>query len=341
MTDKKTIKVVQISEKNGPFELKERPMPEPARNQVLIKVEACGVCHGESSVKAGHFGGFPRVPGHEVVGTIVKAGSDVNQKYWKIGDRVGVGWHGGHCFQCPPCRRGKFGACVLSGATGVKQDGGYAEYMLANFEALAHIPEVFTSAEAAPLLCAGVTVYNSMRHSGAKPGDLVVVLGIGGLGHLAIQFANRMGFRVVAVSTKDDKKEMALKLGAHHFINSSKEDPVNAVINLGRAQLVAGTAPNGKLMSDMVSALSIDGKLLVLSVSEPLNVNPLQLIMRKACIQGWASGCPPDLEDTLNFAALTGVRPIIETFKLEEANEAYDSMMNSTVRFRAVIVPDQ
>jgi len=238
--------VVQISEKNGPFELKERPMPEPARNQVLIKVEACGVCHGESSVKAGHFGGFPRVPGHEAVGTIVKAGSDVNQKYWKIGDRVGVGWHGGHCFQCPPCRRGKFGACVLSGATGVKQDGGYAEYMLANFEALAHIPEVFTSAEAAPLLCAGVTVYNSMRHSGAKPGDLVVVLG-----------------------------------------------------------------------------------------------NPLQLIMRKACIQGWASGCPPDLEDTLNFAALTGVRPIIETFKLEEANEAYDSMMNSTVRFRAVIVPDQ
>jgi propanol-preferring alcohol dehydrogenase len=328
----------QISKKGGPFEIVERPIPEPARNQVLIKVEACGVCHSDVVVKEDlmHIQ-YPRVPGHEVVGTIVKMGDAVSEKYWKVGQRVGCGWHGGHCFQCQYCRRGDFVMCKEEQITGVNKDGGYAEYMVAPFEALASIPDELSSAEAAPLLCAGITVYNSMRNAGVITGSNVVIVGIGGLGHLAIQYARKMGYNVVAVSTSDDKKDSAFKLGAHHFINSKKENLVEAVNRLGGAKLVVDTSSDVQTLSELASALDVNGKLLALAISGDFKVHPLTLISKRCSIIGWPSGTAVDSEDTLKFSAMTDVKPIIETYPLEKANEAYERMISNKARFRVVL----
>jgi D-arabinose 1-dehydrogenase-like Zn-dependent alcohol dehydrogenase len=332
------MKVAQISKAGGNFEVVERPIPEPGRMQVRIKVEACGVCHSDAIVKQGHWPGleYPRVPGHEVAGRIDKVGADVVQ--WKPGQRVGVGWHGGHCFICDPCRRGDFNLCVVEKITGISFDGGYAEYMIAPSEAVAAIPEDLPADEAAPLLCAGITVYNSLRNAGARPGDLVAVQGIGGLGHLGIQYARQMGFRTVAIGRGQDKEALARKLGAHHYIDTNVGDPAAALQKLGGARVALATAPDSKSIAALTDGLGKNGKLLIVGAGlDPLAITPLQLIMARRTVQGWPSGSSIDSEDTMQFSSLTGVRPMIERYPLEKAAEAFDQMMSGRVRFRAVL----
>jgi 2-desacetyl-2-hydroxyethyl bacteriochlorophyllide A dehydrogenase len=332
------MKAVQVSKPGGNFEIVERPIPEPGRAQVRIRVEACGVCHSDALVKETGFPGlqYPRVPGHEIAGRIDAVGADVTQ--WKPGQRVGVGWHGGHCFTCEPCRRGHFILCKFEKITGVSFDGGYAEYAVVPAEAVAAMPDDLPADEAAPLLCAGITVFNSMRHTGATAGDLVAVQGIGGLGHLGVQFARQMGFRTVAIGRGGDKEVLVRKLGAHHYIDTATAAPAAALQALGGARVILATAPDSKAISDLVDGLGPDGKLVIVGASlEPLTITPVQLIFARRTLRGWPSGSSIDSEDTLRFSSLSGVRPMIERFPLEKAAEAYDQMSSGRVRFRAVL----
>ncbi|MCM8570558.1 alcohol dehydrogenase [Gramella jeungdoensis] len=334
------MKAALIEEKGGDFVVKEIDKPSPDENEVLIKVEACGICHSDNFVKEGAFPGieYPRVPGHEVVGIIEEIGSNVSN--WKKGQRVGVGWHGGHCFECEPCRRGDFIHCENGKISGISYDGGYAEYMTAPNEAVAGVPEDLSSADAAPLLCAGITVYNALRNSGIQAGDVVAVQGIGGLGHLAIQYASKMGMRTVAISTSDDKKELAKELGAHHFINTGNKDASEELQKLGGARLILATAPHSDAISSVVDGLGIDGKLLMVAATgEPIEVSPMQLLMGRKSAAGWPSGTAMDSEDTLNFSAMTGTKPMIEEYPLDNVNEAFERMMNNKARFRVVLKP--
>jgi D-arabinose 1-dehydrogenase-like Zn-dependent alcohol dehydrogenase len=332
------MKAVQVSKPGGNFELVERPTPEPRRGQVRIKVEACGVCHSDAIVKETGWPGlqYPRVPGHEISGRVDTVGADVTQ--WKPGQRVGVGWHGGHCFTCDPCRRGDFINCKFEKITAIHFDGGYAEYVVVPAEAVAFMPDDLPADEAAPLLCAGITVYNALRNSGARAGDLVAVQGIGGLGHLGIQYARQMGFRTVAIGRGGDKQVLAKKLGAHEYIDTSAEDPSQALQKLGGASVVLTTAPDSKSMSDLVNGLGPNGTLMIVGADlAPLSVTPVQLIFGNRSIRGKASGTARDSQDTLEFSALSGVRPMIERYPLEKAADAFEQMISGKARFRVVL----
>lgn len=332
------MKAVQVSKAGGNFELVERNIPEPGRNQVRIKVEACGICHSDALVKEGHWPGlqYPRVPGHEIAGRIDAVGADVTN--WKPGQRVGVGWHGGHEFTCEFCRRGDFNNCKNEKITALTHDGGYAEYMISPAEAVAAIPDDLPAAEAAPLLCAGITVFNALRNSGARAGDLVAVQGIGGLGHLGIQYARQMGFRTFAIGRGKDKEALARKLGATHYVDTAAGDPAAELQMFGGARIILATAPDSKSMSAVFNGLSRNGKLIVVGAgSDPLAVTPIQLIVGRTSLQGWASGTAMDSEDTMQFSALSGVRPMIEKYPLEKAAEAYEQMISGRARFRVVL----
>lgn len=331
------MRAMVVKEANGPLVLEDRPVPEPGPGEVRIAVGACGVCHSDAFVKFAAFPGMelPRVPGHEVAGTIDELGDGVD--HFAVGEKVGVGWHGGHCHTCDACRRGAFINCANARICGISYDGGYADYMVAPWEAVARIPDELSPTEAGPLLCAGVTTFNALRNSGARPGDVVAVQGVGGLGHLALQYARRMGFRTVALSRGTDKRELAIELGAHDYIDSAADDPVEALHALGGADVLLATAPSGKAIEGVVNGLSARGTLmLVAAAPEPFGVNAMTMLSGRA-IHGWPSGSAVDSEDTLQFSALTDVRPQVETFPLEEANEAFATMMDNTVRFRAVL----
>ena len=335
---KTKMKVAQISKPGGDFELVERDIPEPGPGQVRIKVEACGVCHSDMLVKEGYWPGlqYPRVPGHEIAGRIDALGSGVTA--WKPGDRVGVGWHGGHDFVCDECRRGDFAMCANRKVTGIDYDGGYAEYVIAPAEALAAIPNQVPAEEAGPFMCAGVTVFNALRNSGARPGNLVAVQGIGGLGHLGIQYARKMGFETVALGRGQDKEPLAKQLGAHHYIDSSAVDTVAELQKLGGARVILATAPNANAISDVVGGLGIDGNLVIPAApNDPLTVGVFPLLMGRRQISGCYSGSARDSQDTLEFSALTGVHPMIEKFPLSRVAEAYERMHSGKVRFRAVL----
>jgi D-arabinose 1-dehydrogenase-like Zn-dependent alcohol dehydrogenase len=332
------MKAVQVSKPGGNFELVERNIPEPARNQVRIKVEACGICHSDALVKEGYWPGiqYPRVPGHEIAGRIDAVGADVTN--WKAGQRVGVGWHGGHDFTCNACRRGDFINCQNEKITAISHDGGYQEYMVTPAEAVAAIPDELPAAEAAPLLCAGITVFNALRNSGARAGDLVAVQGIGGLGHLGIQYSRQMGFRTFAIGRGKDKEALARKLGATHYVDTAAGDPVAELQKFGGARVILATAPDSKSMSALVNGLSSNGEFVVVGAgSDPITVTPFQVIAGRKSIQGWASGTAADSEDTMQFSALSGVRPMIEKFPLEKAAEAYEQMISGRARFRVVL----
>jgi alcohol dehydrogenase/propanol-preferring alcohol dehydrogenase len=334
------MKAAQVAKPNAPLELVERDVPEPEPRHVRIKVEACGICHSDMFTVAGAFPGiqYPRVPGHEVVGIIDAVGPEVPD--WKLGMRVGVGWHGGHCGHCDSCRRGDFVTCIRGQVPGIAYDGGYAEYMIAPFEALASIPDDLKSEDAAPLLCAGITTFNALRHSGARAGDLVAILGIGGLGHLGVQFATKMGFKTVAIARGADKGPLAKKLGAHTYIDSTVQNAAEELTKLGGAKVILATVTDSKSMSSVLAGLGIDGKLVVVGASaEPIEVTPLLLISGRRSIAGWPSGTAPGSEDTLQFSVLTNVRPMIEIFPLAKAEEAYQRMMSGKARFRVVLKP--
>lgn len=332
------MKAVQVPKGGGDFELVEREIPAPGAGQVRIKLQACGICHSDQLVKEGHWPGlqYPRVPGHEVAGVIDAVGAGVTR--WKAGERVGVGWHGGQDNTCAACREGDFANCEASMITGFTYDGGYQEYMVAPIEAVARIPDRLDAAEAAPLLCAGITTYNSLRHSGARPGDLVAVQGIGGLGHLGVQFANKFGYRVAAVGRGPENAALAKKLGAHHYIDSKATNAAEELQKLGGAQVILATAPSSKAMSEIFGGLGRRGTLLVIGAdTAALEIPPTGLIIGSKRVQGWASGTPSDSEDTLRFAALTGVRPMIEKFPLEKAAEGYARMNSGHAQFRVVL----
>lgn len=333
------MKAVQVSKPNGPFEVVSREVREPGPGEIRVKVEACGVCHSDALTRAGAYPGLtlPRVPGHEIAGRVDAVGANVTA--WKPGDRVGVGWHGGHCFVCTPCRKGDFVNCEKARVTGVSFDGGYAEYAVVPYEAAARIPDDLDALEAGPLLCAGITTYNALRNSGARPGDTVAVQGIGGLGHLAIQYAARMGFRTVALSHGSDKEALARELGAHAYVDTQNANAAAALTKLGGADLVLATAPHSAAIASTLDGLKPRGKLLIVAAAfEPLQVSALSLLSGKA-IAGWPSGSAIDSEETMRFSALTGVHPRIERFPLEKAEEAFDKVMSNRIRFRAVLVP--
>ncbi len=332
------MRCVQVKNADGPFELVERDIPVPAAGQVLIRVQACGICHSDSFTKVGAFPGiaYPRVPGHEVVGVIEKVGERVPN--WQVGRRVGVGWHGGHCGHCQSCRRGDFITCANGQIPGISYDGGYADYMVAPFEALVAIPDELEATEAAPLLCAGITTYNALRNSGVRAGDTVAILGIGGLGHLAVQFAAKMGCRTVAIARGADKEPLARELGAHHYFDSTTQDVVSELTSLGGARVILSTVTNAQAMSSVLGGLSIGGKMMAVGASsDPIEVSPILLIMGHRSIQGWPSGTSIDSEDTLNFSVLADIRPMVETMPLEKAAEAYEKMMSGAARFRMVV----
>jgi len=332
------MKVAQVPKPGAPFEIVERDIPQPGPMQVRIKVHACGVCHSDVLVKEGMLPWlqYPRVPGHEICGHIDAVGAGVVA--WKSGQMVGVGWHGGHCFVCEPCRRGDFVLCVNEKVTGLSYDGGYGEYVVVPAEAVAAMPEGISDEEAAPLLCAGITVFNSMRNAGAGPGELVAVQGMGGLGHLGVQFARQMGFRTVAVGRGADKDHLARKLGAHVYVDSGAVDASEELQKLGGARLIVATAPDAKAMSALVGGLGPKGTLLIIGVpGESLSISPMQIVLKKQRIQGWPSGSAIDSEDTLRFSVLTGVRPMIERYPLAKAGEAFDFMMSGKARFRVVL----
>ena len=332
------MKVAQVPKGGADFQIVEREVPSPGPGQVRIKVQACGVCHSDVLTKEGAWPGiqYPRVPGHEVAGIIDELGAGVSE--WKQGQRVGVGWHGGHDGTCSSCRRGDFMNCRNQKIAGISYDGGYQEYMLAPVEALAAIPEGLSDVDAAPLLCAGITTFNALRHSGALPGDLVAVQGVGGLGHLGIQFANRFGYRVAAIGRGSENAALAKKLGANVYIDSRATNAAEELQRLGGAQVILATAPSSKAMSTLIDGLGPNGKLMVIGAAfDPIEVTPIQLISGSRTIQGWASGTAADSEDTLRFAELTGVRPMIETYPLEKAGEAYARMMSGDAEFRVVL----
>lgn len=332
------MKVAQISKPGADFEIVEREIPNPSAGQVRIKVQACGVCHSDVFTKEGSWPGiqYPRVPGHEVVGIIDAVGAGVSE--WKKGQRAGVGWHGGHDGTCLQCRRGDFRNCRNLKVPGISYDGGYQQYMVAPVEALVAIPETLSDTEAAPLLCAGVTTFDALRHSGALPGDLVAVEGIGGLGHLGIQFANKLGYKVAAIGRGSETAALAKKLGASVYIDTKSTNAAEALQKMGGAQVILATAPSSKAMSELIDGLAPNGKLIVIGVaSDPIEVTPVQLIVGTKNIQGTAAGTPAGEEDTLNFAELTGVRPMIEKYPLEKAGEAYARMMSGKAEFRVVL----
>jgi D-arabinose 1-dehydrogenase-like Zn-dependent alcohol dehydrogenase len=332
------MKAAQVPKPGADFEIVERDIPKPSAGEVRIKVQACGVCHSDAFTKEGQWPGiqYPRVPGHEVVGIIDELGDGVSQ--WRKGQRVGVGWHGGHDGTCRACRRGDFRNCQNLKVPGISYDGGYQQFMVAPVEALVAMPESLVAAEAAPLLCAGITTYNALRHSGALPGDLVAVQGIGGLGHLGIQFASKFGYEVAAIGRGSENAALAKKLGASVYIDSKSTNAAEALQKLGGAQVILATAPNSKAMSELFDGLGPNGKLMVIGVAfDPLEVTPVQLVTGSRTIQGWASGTSADEEDTLRFAELSGVRPMIETYPLEKAAEGYARMMSGKAQFRVVL----
>ena len=332
------MKKVIVSGAGGGFAPMDEPIAEPRSGHARVKVQACGVCHSDALTKDGTWPGilYPRVPGHEIAGVIDAVGPDVDS--WKIGDRVGIGWHGGHCGKCESCRRGDFITCVKLQVPGISYDGGYAEYVSVPIEALARIPDGLAPEEAAPLMCAGITTFNALRHSGASPGDLVAIQGIGGLGHLGIQFASKFGFATVAVGRGEQNKNLALELGARFYIDARAQDVAKELSALGGARAIIATAPDSKAMGSLIDGLGVDGKLVTIAVSfEPFSVSSPQLLMARKSIMGWPSGTSKDSEDTLRFAAANGVRPMIETFPLERAADAYDHMMSGKVRFRSVL----
>jgi len=336
------MKAAQITKAGGDFEIVEREIPEPGRGQVRIRVEACGVCHSDVLVKDGGWPGlqYPRVPGHEIAGVIDAVGAGVTQ--WKTGQRVGVGWHGGQDGTCLACRRGDFSNCVSLKVTGISYDGGYQEYMVAPVEAVAGRPESLDAAEAAPLMCAGVTTFNALRHSGALPSDLVAVQGIGGLGHLGVQFAHKFGYEVAAIGRGPGSAALAKKLGAHVYIDSAATDAVAELQKRGGARAIVATAPSGRAMSSLIDGLGANGTMMVVGATmEPIEVTPSQLISNMRRLHGWASGVPADSEDTLKFAELTGVRPMIERYPLEKAAEAYARMMSGRAEFRVVLTMER
>jgi D-arabinose 1-dehydrogenase-like Zn-dependent alcohol dehydrogenase len=326
--------------KSGALDLVQLDVPEPRAGQVRIRVEACGVCHSDSLTvnRAFPWIQLPRTPGHEVAGAIDAVGAGVDS--WKVGQRVGVGWHGGHCGHCDSCRKGDFVTCRNQQICGISYDGGYAQYMVAPVEALVSIPAELVAADAGPLLCAGITVFNSLRNAGARPGDLVAVLGIGGLGHLGVQFAVKMGYRTVALARGRDKEALAKQLGAHLYIDTTERDPAAELAKLGGARVVLATVTSSKAMSAVMGGLGVDGKLVILGADmEPLSLNTVPMIMARQSVQGWPSGAPHDSEDTLAFSVLTGVRAMIETVPLAQAPQAYERMMSGKARFRMVVLP--
>jgi D-arabinose 1-dehydrogenase-like Zn-dependent alcohol dehydrogenase len=332
------MKAVQIPKPGADFQVVDREIPKPAAGQVRIKVQACGVCHSDVFTKDGAWPGiqYPRVPGHEIAGIIDETGAGVTA--WRKGQRAGVGWHGGHDGTCTPCRRGDFRNCRNLTIPGISYDGGYQEYMLAPVEALAAIPDTLSDAEAAPLLCAGITTYNALRHSGAFPGDLVAVQGVGGLGHLGIQFANKFGYRVAAIGRGPENAVLAKKLGASTYIDSTSVNAAEALQKLGGAQVIVATAPSSKAMSELIDGLAPNGRFMVIGATfDSIEVAPVQLINGSRTLQGWTAGTPADSEDTLRFAELTGVRPMIETYPLARAGEAYARMMSGKAQFRVVL----
>jgi len=333
-----TMKVAQVSKPGAGFQVVEREIPKPGAGQVRIKVQACGVCHSDVLTVEGAWPGiqYPRVPGHEVAGTIDEVGAGVSE--WNKGQRVGVGWHGGQDNTCPECRRGDFRNCRNLKIPGISYDGGYQQYMVAPVEALAAIPESLSNEEAAPLLCAGITTFNALRHSGALPADLVAVQGIGGLGHLGIQFANKFGYKVAAIGRGAENATLAKKLGASVYIDSQATNAAQELQKLGGAKAILATAPSSKAMSELIDGLGPNGRFIVVGATfDPIEVTPMQLITGSRAIQGWSAGTPTDSEDTLRFAELTGVRPMIETYPLEKAAEAYARMMSGKAQFRVVL----
>ncbi|MFZ0060435.1 MAG: alcohol dehydrogenase [Pyrinomonadaceae bacterium] len=336
------MRVVQVSQPNGPFELVEREIPAPGKGSVRIKVEACGICHSDLLVKEGSFPGiqYPRVPGHEVAGVIDAVGTGVVG--WTEGQRVGVGWHGGYCGHCEQCRRGDFFACQWGQITGITSDGGYADYMIAHASALALLPEELSAVEAGPLVCAGVTTFNALRNSGARPGEIVAILGLGGLGHLGVQFAAKMGFKTIAIARGGDKEPLAKQLGAQHYIDSQAQDAAAELLKLGGAKVILATVTNAAAMSAALGGLGVKGKLVVLGAPyEPLAVSALLLIMGSRSVAGWYSGTSIDSQDALAFSKLSGVRAMTEVYPLERASEAYERMMSGKARFRVVLTTGQ
>jgi|SRR3954454_1034904 D-arabinose 1-dehydrogenase-like Zn-dependent alcohol dehydrogenase len=346
------MRLVQVSKANGPFEIVEREVPKPGPMEVRIKVQACGICHSDNITKQGLFPGikYPRAPGHEVAGVIDEVGGDVVSE-WKSGQRVAVGWYGGHCGHCESCRRGDFITCKYAQVPGISYDGGYADYMIAPSSALALIPEHLSAVEAAPLMCAGITTYNALRNSGARIGDAVAILGIGGLGHLGIQFAAKMGFRTVAIGRGKDKEEMVRKLGAIYYVDSQSQDVVEELVKFGNSsqngvviegadgvKVILATAPSGKAMSEVLGGLSVNGKLIVIGASdESIEVSPNLMIGGRRSIIGWPSGTSIDSQDTLSFSLQSDVRSINQVFPLEQAPEAFELMMSGKARFRCVL----
>jgi D-arabinose 1-dehydrogenase-like Zn-dependent alcohol dehydrogenase len=319
------------------LEIVERPIPEPGAGSVRVKVRACGICHSDSVTREGLFPGiqYPRVPGHEVAGVIDASGPGVAG--WEPGQRVGVGWNGGYCGYCDHCRRGEFFACVRGQTTGVTYDGGYGEYMIAPASALALMPAELTPVEAAPLMCAGVTTFNALRNSGARPGAVVAVLGLGGLGHLGVQYANKMGFHTVAIARGKDKEPLARRLGASVYIDSQAQDPAAELLKLGGAKVILATATSGEAMSAVQGGVAVNGTLLMVGAAESLQVSPIALLMGCRSVKGWYSGTSIDSQDTLAFSLRTGVRAMTEIFPLERAAEAYEHMMSGKARFRAIL----
>jgi D-arabinose 1-dehydrogenase-like Zn-dependent alcohol dehydrogenase len=332
------MRAIQVSRPGGPFEMVEREIPQPGPRQVRVKVQACGLCHSDALTKEGHFPGitYPRVPGHEVAGVIDAVGFEVPR--WRVGQYVGVGWLGSYCGYCDSCRRGSFITCANQLVTGITMDGGYQDYVLVPFEGLALIPGEISPVDAGPLMCAGITTFNSLRNSGARGGDTVAVLGIGGLGHLAVQFASKMGFHTIAIARGTDKEPLAKQLGARHYIDSTVGDPAAELQRLGGAKIIVATATSAQAMAATIGGLSLDGRLVVLGADfTPMALNTAALIAKRTGLYGWPSGSSIDSEDTMKFAAMTGVRPVTETFPLEQAQEAYDRMISNKARFRVVL----
>jgi D-arabinose 1-dehydrogenase-like Zn-dependent alcohol dehydrogenase len=332
------MRVAQVARAGGPLEIVEREIPQPGDGWVRVKVEACGICHSDSLVKEGQWPGlqYPRVPGHEVVGTVDAVGAGVT--HWKPGQRVGLGWHGGHCGHCDACRSGDFFACQVDlKITGISFDGGYAEFLVAPAIALAAVPDELPAVEAAPLMCAGITTYNALRNSGAQPGDVVAILGLGGLGHLAVQYAVKMGFETVGIARGQDKEPLARKLGAHRYIDSQAQDPAAELQKLGGAKVILATVTAGNAMAAVQGGLGLNGSMLIVGAADTMQVSPLLLIMGRRSVKGWYSGTAIDSEDTLKFSVLAGVRSMNESYPLVKAAEAYDRMMSGKARFRVVL----
>jgi D-arabinose 1-dehydrogenase-like Zn-dependent alcohol dehydrogenase len=332
------MKAAQISKAGGDWELIERDIPEPSVGEVRVKVEACGICHSDALVKDGIWPGlqYPRVPGHEIAGRVDAVGANVTS--WAVGQRVGVGWHGGHCFVCEQCRRGDFAMCANRKVTGIDFDGGYATHVIVPAATLAAIPDDMPAEEAGPFMCAGVTVFNALRNSGARAGEVVAVHGIGGLGHLGVQYARRMGFNTVAINRGKDKEALARQLGAQHYVDATAQDVVAELQKLGGANVILATAPNAAAISALVDGLAPSGKLLVPAApAEPLSINVFSLIMKRSSVAGWYSGTAKDSQDTLEFSALSGVHPMIEKYPLDQVAEGYKQMHSGQVRFRVVL----